>query len=208
MAECRAVCPQLHLPVQSGSDSVLARMQRGYTVSEYLELVARLRAAVPTLALSTDVIVGFPGETEGDFEATMQLMRSVRYDNAFLFKYSRRDHTKAGKWDETVSETEKGRRLQALIDQQEAIGAEINAGWVGRDVEVLVERPARRPEGWLAGKTREFKTAVFPAQSAAVGDLVQLRVEDATSHTLIGRLLDPLESSAKPPRFDHPGGYH
>jgi tRNA-2-methylthio-N6-dimethylallyladenosine synthase len=186
MAECPQVCPQLHLPVQSGSDAVLARMERGYTAAEYLDLVRRLRDAVPSLALSTDVIVGFPGESEADFESTLELMRTVRYDNAFQFKYSRRDHTKAGKWDETVSEAEKGRRLETLIALQERIGAEINAGWVGREVEVLVEGPARRPDGWLAGKTREFKTAVFPAGEARVGDLVRVRVTDATAHTLIG----------------------
>jgi tRNA-2-methylthio-N6-dimethylallyladenosine synthase len=186
MVDCPAVCPHAHLPVQSGSDAVLARMERGYSVAQYGELVARLRAAMPDLALSTDVIVGFPGETEDDFAATLELMRSVRYDHAFLFKYSRRDHTKAAKWEETVSEAEKARRLQALIDLQQAIGAEINAGWVGRDVEVLVEGPARRPAGWLAGKTREFKTAVFPAAAARVGDLVRVRTTAATSHTLIG----------------------
>jgi tRNA-2-methylthio-N6-dimethylallyladenosine synthase len=186
MAECPQVCPQLHLPVQSGSDAVLRRMERGYTVAEYLDLVRRLRDAVPRLALSTDIIVGFPGESETDFEATLELMRTVRYDSAFQFKYSRRDHTKAGKWDETVSEADKGRRLETLIRLQERIGAEINAGWVGREVEVLVEGPARRPEGWLAGKTREFKTAVFAAGDAQVGDLVRVRVTDATAHTLIG----------------------
>jgi tRNA-2-methylthio-N6-dimethylallyladenosine synthase len=163
-------------------------MERGYTVAEYRDLVARLRAAVAGVALSTDVIVGFPGESEADFEATVQLMRTVRYDHAFLFKYSRRDHTKAAKWEETVSEAEKSRRLQVLIDLQQAIGAEINAAWVGREVEVLVEGPARRPEGWLAGKTREFKTTVFPAGGAQVGDLVRVRINDATSHTLIGAL--------------------
>ena len=89
-------------------------------------------------------------------------------------------------WDETVSEAEKGRRLETLIALQERIGAEINAGWVGREVEVLVEGPARRPEGWLAGKTREFKTAVFAAGAARVGDLVRVRVTDSTAHTLIG----------------------
>ena len=186
MVDCPALCSHVHLPVQSGSDAVLARMERGYTVAQYRALVVRLRAALPGLALSTDVIVGFPGETEDDFTATLELLRGVRYDSAFLFKYSRRDHTKAAKWEETVSELDKARRLQAVIDQQHAIGAEINAGWVGREVEVLVEGPARRPEGWLAGKTREFKTAVFPAGNAQVGDLARVRIADATSHTLIG----------------------
>jgi tRNA-2-methylthio-N6-dimethylallyladenosine synthase len=185
LATCPAVCPQVHLPVQSGSTPILAAMERGYTAEEYLELVARLRAAVPGLALSTDIIVGFPGETERDFEATLDLMRAVRFDSAFMFKYSRRDHTKAAKWDETVSETEKARRLQAVIALQERIAAEINAGLIGHEVEVLVEGPARRRTGWLAGKTPQFKTTVFRADGAVAGDLVRVRVADSTAHTLI-----------------------
>jgi tRNA-2-methylthio-N6-dimethylallyladenosine synthase len=185
MATCATVCPQLHLPVQSGSNSVLERMERGYTAEEYLHLVDRLRAAVPGIALSTDIIVGFPGETAEDFEATLALMRAVRFDNAFMFKYSRRDHTKAGKWDETVSETEKAARLQAVIALQEQLSAQINAGLVGQEVEVLVEGPARRRAGWLAGKTPHFKTTVFPAAGASPGDLVRVRVASSTAHTLV-----------------------
>jgi tRNA-2-methylthio-N6-dimethylallyladenosine synthase len=185
MVSCRSVCPHLHLPVQSGSNPVLQRMERGYDADEYLRLVDRVRAAVPGLALSTDIIVGFPGETERDFEATLELMRAVRFDSAYMFKYSRRDHTKAGKWDETVSEAEKAQRLQAVIALQERIGAEINAEWVGREVEVLVEGPARRRAGWLAGKTRHFKTAVFPADGSSPGDLVRMRVAHSTAHTLV-----------------------
>ena len=185
MATCATVCPQLHLPVQSGSAAVLARMERGYTADEYLRLVDRLRSAVPGLALSTDIIVGFPGETEDDFEATLALMRAVRFDSAFMFKYSRRDHTKAGKWEETVSEAEKARRLQAVIALQEQTAAEINASVVGQDVEVLVEGPARRRAGWLAGKTPHFKTTVFPADGSAPGDVVRVRVASSTAHTLV-----------------------
>lgn len=187
MADGAKISPQLHLPVQSGSTAVLARMERGYSVDEYLALVSRLRRAVPGLALGTDVIVGFPGESEADFEATLELMRAVRYDSAFMFKYSRREHTRAAKWEETVSEEDKGRRLQAVIAVQERIGAEINAAAVGGEVEVLVEGPARRRAGWLAGKTPQFKTAVFPDCGARAGDLVAVRVEDSTAHTLIGR---------------------
>ncbi len=187
MATCERVCPQLHLPVQSGSTDVLRRMERGYDADGYVALVERLRAAVPDIALSTDIIVGFPGETDADFEATLALMRAVRYDGAFMFKYSRREQTKAAKWDETVSEAEKGRRLQAVIGLQEEIAAEVNAGMIGREVEVLVEGPARRRAGWLAGKTAHFKTAVFPDPGAEAGDLVRVRVEDSTAHTLIGR---------------------
>ncbi|MGH7787464.1 MAG: tRNA (N6-isopentenyl adenosine(37)-C2)-methylthiotransferase MiaB [Candidatus Binatia bacterium] len=185
MAACPTVCPHLHLPVQSGSPAVLARMERGYDIDTYLTLVDRVRGALPGVALTTDIIVGFPGEREADFEATLALLRAVRFDSAYMFKYSRRDHTKAGKWDETVSEAEKGRRLQAVIELQEGIGAEINAGLVGREVEVLVEGPARRRAGWLVGKTAHFKTAVFPAAHAAPGDLVRVRVSQATPHTLI-----------------------
>jgi tRNA-2-methylthio-N6-dimethylallyladenosine synthase len=186
MAGSAKVCPQLHLPVQSGSTSVLERMERGYTADGYLRLVERLRAAVPGIALTTDVIVGFPGERERDFEATLGLMRAVRYDGAFMFKYSRREHTRAFKWEETVSEGEKSVRLQAVVELQESIAAEINTGWVGRDVEVLLEGPARRRAGWLAGKTPHFKTAVVPDPGAAPGDLVTVRVADSTAHTLIG----------------------
>jgi tRNA-2-methylthio-N6-dimethylallyladenosine synthase len=185
MATCPKVCPYLHLPVQSGSTGVLEAMQRGYTADQYIALVERLRAAIPGVALSTDIIVGFPGEGERDFESTLALMRAVRFDSAFMFKYSRREYTKAATWEETVSDSEKARRLQAVIALQEAISAEINAGLVGTEVEVLVEGPARRREGWLAGKTPHFKTAVFPSRSAAVGALARVRVVDSTAHTLI-----------------------
>jgi tRNA-2-methylthio-N6-dimethylallyladenosine synthase len=186
MAGCEKVCPQLHLPVQSGSTTVLESMERGYTTDDYLRLVDRLRAAIPGIALTTDIIVGFPGETERDFEATLELMRTVRYDSAFMFKYSRREHTKAFKWEETVSEEEKTRRLQEVIALQERVAAEVNRAMIGRDVEVLVEGPARRRDDWLAGKTEHFKTAVFPDRGAKPGDLVRVRVADSTAHTLIG----------------------
>jgi tRNA-2-methylthio-N6-dimethylallyladenosine synthase len=186
MAECPAVAPQLHLPVQSGSDRVLERMARDYTVASYEELVARLRARVRGLALSTDVIVGFPGEDDADFAATEALLRRTRYDSAFLFKYSPRAGTRAFRWDDSVPEDEKGRRLARLIAVQESISGEINARLVGHEVEVLIEGPARRPADWMAGKTPQMKTVVFPGP-ASPGDVVRVRVESATSHTLSGR---------------------
>ena len=186
MAECDAVMPQLHLPVQSGSDAILARMERDYTVDAYERLVGKLRARVAGLALSTDVIVGFPGETDADFAATEALMARVGYDSAFLFKYSAREGTRAWKWTDDVPEDEKARRLERLIALQERTSAERNRAQVGRDVEVLVEGPAKRPDGWVFGKSREFRTVVLPGP-AAPGDLVTVRVESATSHTLTGR---------------------
>jgi tRNA-2-methylthio-N6-dimethylallyladenosine synthase len=186
MGECEKVCPQLHLPVQSGSDTVLERMLRGYTVAEYLRLVERLRAVKPGIALSTDIIVGFPGETEADFEATLDLMRTVAFDSAFMFKYSRREGTRAAKEEETVSEAEKGQRLQAVIALQEEQSAQINRAAIGSTVEILIEGPARRRDNWLVGKTEHFKTAVVPAAPGLCpGVLAQARVVDSTAHTLV-----------------------
>jgi tRNA-2-methylthio-N6-dimethylallyladenosine synthase len=188
LGESPRIAPHLHLPVQSGSDRVLARMGRDYTAAAYEDLVSRLRARIPALALSTDVIVGFPGEDADDFTATETLIRRVRYDSAFLFKYSPREGTRAFRWGDDVAEDEKARRLERLIALQGTISAEINRALVGSDVAVLVEGPARRPEAWMAGKSPQLKTVVFPGP-ARVGDVVTVRVEAATSHTLTGRVL-------------------
>ena len=188
-------CPQVHLPLQSASDPVLRAMQRSYTLDQYREVVARLRAAIPGLALSTDIIVGFPGETEEDFERTAAYMREVRYDSAFLFKYSARPDTKAFRSAETVSEEEKGRRLERLIAQQQGISGAINDRMIGREVEVLVEGPARRRgaseastrgAGQLFGKSEHFKTVVFDDDGTPAGTLRRVRVVGATPITLIG----------------------
>ncbi len=197
------VAPQLHLPVQSGSDAVLARMERGYTVAAYRDLVVRLRDAVPDLALSTDVIVGFPGESPEDFDATCRLLGDVRYDQAFLFKYSRRSLTKAAKWTETVSEEEKSRRLTEVIALQEAIGAERNRRWIGRRVEILVEGPARRPPGHVAGKTPQFVTTIVES-AAAPGALVHATVVSATAHTLRGVAAPGTTARALSGRVENP----
>jgi tRNA-2-methylthio-N6-dimethylallyladenosine synthase len=186
MATYPKVAPYLHLPLQSASNAVLERMERGYTVEHYTALVRRLRDAIPGIALSTDIIVGFPGETETDFRATYDFMAEIRYDFAFMFKYSAREGTKAYKWGETVSEEEKGRRLQAIIAQQERLSGEVNQQFIGQTVEVLVEGPAKRQAHWLSGKNGQFKTTVFPGNGARPGDLVSVRVVSATAHTLIG----------------------
>ena len=189
MATEPKVQPHLHLPIQSGSDRILAAMERGYTVAEYLALVARVRAAIPAVALSTDIIVGFHGEEESDFEATTAVMRAVGYDSAFMFKYSVREHTRAFRLGDSVSEEEKGRRLIALIALQEEMSTARNRAMVGREFPVLVEGPARRGGGMMAGKTPQFKTAIFPADTAAgdttAGDTVNVRVDSATGHSLM-----------------------
>src|SRR5713226_9250535 len=186
MASETKVQPYLHLPVQSGSDRVLAAMDRGYTVAKYLELVARLRAAIPGLALSTDIIVGFHGEEESDFRATLDLMRAVGYDSAFTFKYSVRQHTRAFRLGDSVSEEEKGNRLAEVIALQEETSLTRNRAIIGDEFPVLVEGPARRGIGMLAGKTPQFKTAIFPAAPGITpGATINVRVDSVTAHSLI-----------------------
>jgi tRNA-2-methylthio-N6-dimethylallyladenosine synthase len=186
LADCPKVMPQVHLPLQSGSDAVLRAMRRTYTVEGYRDVVRRLRAAVPGIALSTDVIVGFPGETEEDFERTVEAMREFRYGGAFLFKYSARPDTKAWRWTETVSEEEKGRRLSRLIAIQHAIQGRLNEAAIGTEVEVLVEGRARRDPGQLYGRSAHFKTVVFPADDTPPGRLRRVRIVGATAQTLVG----------------------
>jgi tRNA-2-methylthio-N6-dimethylallyladenosine synthase len=184
MATTPQVSPYLHLPVQSGSDRILQCMSRDYDTAAYLALVRRLRAAIPDLALSTDIIVGFPTENEEDFAATLELVATVRFDHAFMFKYSRRTGTKAYARGDTVPEVEKTARLQRLIALQERMAAAKNRAIVGRSVEVLVEGPARRPPGWLVGRTPQFTSTVLPGP-ARIGDVVTVPIASATAHTLI-----------------------
>jgi tRNA-2-methylthio-N6-dimethylallyladenosine synthase len=191
MSQEPALCPHIHLPVQCGSDRILDAMKRGYTRSEFLRLVDEIRLLLPDASLTTDLIVGFPGETPGDFEETLSLMQDVRFDSAFMFKYSERPKTWAAKHQrDDVPEEEKNRRLREVIDLQESTSAEIYESRVGRTVEVLVEGPSRRDPAKLQGKTPDFKTVVFePGGEAPVtGDLVRVQVQAATSHTLRGRL--------------------
>jgi tRNA-2-methylthio-N6-dimethylallyladenosine synthase len=170
---------------------VLKAMKRTYTVREYLDLVDRLRDAMPGVCLSTDVIVGFPGETEADFEATLALMRTVRYDSAFMFKYSPRKGTVAYReMPDTVSETEKGRRLEAVIALQNRISEEVNRTYIGQTLEVLVEGDARKGAGQAAGKSDGFKTVVFPRKGVRDNTFVDVKITGSTSRTLVGVLTD------------------
>jgi len=189
MRDCEKICPYLHLPLQSGSDRMLREMDRGHTIKQYLDLVDRLRGVIPDLALSTDIIVGYPGETDDDFEQTSRIMANVGYDHAFLFKYSRREGTRAYRLEETVSANEKTRRLERLIAEQEERAARLHRSLVGHRTAVLVEAPARRQPDWMSGKNPQFKTVVFFPTSARPGDIVEVSIESTTSHTLKGRQL-------------------
>ncbi len=191
MANCPTVCKHLHLPLQSGSTTVLKRMRRTYTAEEYRTLVAKLRERIPNIALSTDIIVGFSGETDQEFEQTYQMMTDIRYDSAFMFKYSEREGTLAHKaLPDDVPETVKGQRLKQIIELQEQISADINTTAIGETVTVLVEGESRREADKYHGKTDGFKTTVFPKTDSKIGDIVNVRIDSTTAHTLIGQIID------------------
>jgi len=184
MRDVPKVCEWFHLPLQSGSDRVLARMNRGYTRAEYLDLIAALRDAVPELALSTDLIVGFPGETEAEFEATLEMVERVQYDNVFAFRYSRRPGTPAAEMADQIAEDEKARRNARLLAVVERVTTARSARLAGQVVEVLVEGASRRNRGELSGRTRCNRVVNFEGGAAAVGDVVAARVTDVMPHSL------------------------
>ena len=189
LASEEKVCKYIHLPVQSGSRRVLEAMDRSYTPEEYLALVDRLRESIPGLSLSTDIIVGFPGEEEEDFLATIDVMRSVRFDSAYMFKYSEREGTVAYKSiPDSVPEAEKGRRLEQVISLQNEISYEINQSFLGKTVEVLVQGPARKNRDHVVGRSNEFKTVVFPRNGVEDNSLVQVQISEATQRSLLGCL--------------------
>ncbi len=186
MAECAAVCEHIHLPLQSGSSRVLKRMRRTYDRERYLRLVTRLRTAIPDLALGTDLIVGFPGETEQDFARTLEVVEDVRYESAYTFIFSPRSGTEAAAMPDQVPDEVKHERLERLVDTVQRIAADRNAERVGRVEEVLVEGPSRTSRSLLRGRTRRNTTVNF-AGTASPGELVDVLVESATSTTLRGR---------------------
>ena len=187
MAECGAVCEHVHLPLQSGSTRVLKAMRRTYDRTRYLALADRLRAAIPDLALGTDIIVGFPGETEADFEETLEVVEEVGYDSAYTFVYSPRTGTEAAAMPDQVPEDVKRERIERLVDLVQRIAHERNLGRIGLVEEVLVEGRSRTDDSRLRGRTRRNTTVNFVGD-ALPGELVRVEIEAATSTTLSGRL--------------------
>jgi len=188
------LCPWLHLPVQAGSSAVLRRMARDYTREEYLDKIAYLRQVCPDISLSTDIIVGYPGETAADFAETMSLLEKVRYDSIYSFSYSRRPGTPAYEHPDDVPADEKSRRLSAVQALQRDITAERLGRLIGRDEQVLVEGTARMQSDKLCGRTGGNHTVNFlvPPQSdarALIGKFCRVRITEARSHTLVGELL-------------------
>ena len=193
MAQEPTVCKQLHLPVQAGHDRTLKRMLRRYTVAEYLEKIEWVRQAMPGIALSTDVIVAFPGETEEEYQATLELMRTVRYDDAFLYRYSERDGTPATRLprDQFVPQAVGQARLERLIELHRQIQAEIYQAEVGRVEEVLVEKEGRR--GGVQGRTESNKVVNFSGPASLIGTFAEVRLTATTGATFAGELVGAAE---------------
>lgn len=191
MAMHANICKYIHLPVQSGSNRILSLMNRTHPVEHYYERIEMIKKLMPECALSTDIITGFPTETEEDHEATMELMRRVRYDGAYMFKYSPRERTKAWKMGDDIPDDIKVRRLNEIINQQNVIAREINQTLIGKTEYVLVEGPSKKnPLEWQ-GRTDSNKVAIFPQHEHApyvIGDIIPVIIEKASSATLFGRL--------------------
>jgi tRNA-2-methylthio-N6-dimethylallyladenosine synthase len=185
MAECAAVCEHAHLPLQSGSTRLLKAMRRTYSRERYLDLVERMRTAIPDLALTTDLIVGFPGETEQDFAETLEAVEEVGFDSAFTFVFSARRGTEAASMPDQVPEETKGERIERLVEVVQRVAASRNTDRVGRVEEVLVEGPSRTDPSILRGKTRRNITVNFRGTTRP-GQLTGVRIEGATSTTLRG----------------------
>jgi tRNA-2-methylthio-N6-dimethylallyladenosine synthase len=189
-AECDKLAAHVHLPVQSGSDRVLAAMKRGYTALEYRSIVRRLRKARADISLTSDFIVGFPGETAADFEATLALARELAFDGSYAFLYSARPGTPAAELEDAVPADEKQERLQRLQAQLESQARAVSLAMVGTVQRVLVEGPSRRDAGELAARTESNRTVNFPGRAGLARGFAELRITEARHHTLRGELLD------------------
>ncbi len=188
MAEEPAACPHIHLPLQSGSDRVLERMNRGYTGAEYRTIVDRIRTILPDAAITTDLIAGFPGETEDDFEATLTMMRDVRYASSFTFAYSERRNTVASRrMNDDVAHEVKIERVTRMVDCQREISRAIHSESIGRVMDVLVESHSRKTANMAFGRNPQGIGVVFPCETIQPGERIAVVVEEATTNTLIGR---------------------
>ncbi|HEX8161397.1 MAG TPA: tRNA (N6-isopentenyl adenosine(37)-C2)-methylthiotransferase MiaB [Pyrinomonadaceae bacterium] len=186
MDEHENLCNWVHLPVQTGSNRILRAMRRGYTVEDYFKRVEYIKNAKRRYALTSDVIVGFPGETDEDFESTVELVERVRYDSLYIFKYSKRPHTPAAKLTDEIPDEKKTARFRRLEEVQRRIQAEVFNGYLGKDLNVLVEGVSARSSGDLRGHSTCNKVVNFPGDSSRIGSIVSVRVTLAKSHTLYG----------------------
>lgn len=190
MKECDSVCEQIHLPFQAGSNKVLKAMNRRYTKEHYLELIRKIREAIPDITISTDIIVGFPGETYEDFKETLDIVKTAKYDSAFTFLYSVREGTPAAKMEEQVPEEEKNKRFQELLDILHPINNERNQRMIGNIESVLVEGESKNDKSKLAGRTRGGKLVHFKGDSSIIGEIVDVKIIDAKTWSLEGEIVE------------------
>ena len=191
------ICKYIHLPVQSGSDRILDLMNRTYTVESYLSLVNKIRSAIPSVSLSTDIISGFPSETVADHEATIALLKRVGYDGAYTFKYSARENTKSWLMPDDVSEEEKGRRVNEITTLQHDISASLNRTMIGTTERVLIDGESKKSAEEWSARTDTNKVVVFPKGGERAGDYVHVLINRVTSATLFGTRVDqPMEEAA------------
>ena len=189
-AVCDKLCRNLHLPIQSGSNIVLKRMNRKYTREDYLKLIEKLRKTVPDITLSTDIIVGFPGETNEDFEETLSIVKEVEYDSAFTFIYSIRKGTPAEKFEDQIDESEKHRRFDLLVNAVNEISEKKNKAYQDRVEKVLVDGVSKNDKSTLTGRTDGFKLVNFAGKKELIGSLVDVKITDAKTFSLFGEVIE------------------
>lgn len=190
MAESEKVCEHLHLAMQSGNDDILYRMNRGYTSQHFLDITNKLRKAMPDIAITTDIIAGFPGETDEQFQKTYDIMKKIQFDYAFTFKYSPRTGTKAAEFTDQIQEEVRLTRLQKLINLQQEITTLKYKEQIGKIKEIYVEQVSKKSDKEMAGKSRDFKITVFPGDKSLIGKFVKVKITDAVGWTLKGKLIN------------------
>lgn len=184
--DLRSVCEFVHFPMQSGSPRILKKMHRIYTIEQYLEKIAKLKELVPHIALGTDIIVGFPTETEEEFQMTYDLMKQIEYDVSYIFAYSARKGTPAMRWPDDVPEAEKNRRLHLLLDLQEPINRRQRDALLNQTVEILVEKPNFKDDSLMKGRTRCWKNVLFKGTPDLIGTLQNVKIDRVSGQTLLG----------------------
>ena len=189
MAASEKICHHLHLPVQCGSDRILQAMNRRYTVEQYLKLIDYARSVMPDISFTTDIIVGFPGETLEDFQGTLDLLKKVRYDSLFSFIYSKRVGTKAAAMPDDTPHSVKSDRLQELLALQRTIGEEVLKEYVGKTLRILVDGTGKSGEGYLTGRTDQFLIVDFPGDRSLIGQFVTVKITKALNWALLGELV-------------------
>lgn len=198
IAENINLCNYIHLPVQSGSNRILDLMNRTYTIEHYLELIDKARKIIPGVSFSTDIISGFPTETYEDHLATIDVMQKVKYDGAYMFKYSPREGTKAFKMEDDVTEEAKSKRLNEIIDLQQSISYELNQQLIGKEEIILVEGFSKKSDQFMAGRTDTNKVAIFPTtENVKEGDYVKVKINRATSATLFSDFIETVAAREK-----------